>query len=297
MERGLRAPLTGRDGTRGTRILLAAAAFLAVSFPPSARASDFWDEVRTPGLRAYRVLVEKAERDLDAGRYAEALEKAESAVDRMSDRPPAHVVRGLALGGLKRYGEAVGAFEQALLLDRAALDDVDHGAAAVRIATRAAAYPLAALILSRLLGRMPDSPLRNALYAVQGDVLQLLGQEQLSAAVLAYRLALHNGQSGENVTLLLGLALALHREGKPEQAAELATRASAPVAVEHSLRSLALPRSERDARMAVWLESRGDFEGAGRAWSTAATEGPWAGHARQALKRLGAMEKKEGGSR
>ncbi len=282
----MRTPHTIGTGSPGQPIGVAAAVVVALGLSLPARASDFWDEVRTPGLRHYRVLVEQSQSALRTGRHQEALQKADRAVARMSGRAPAHVLRALALGAMKRYGDALEPLERALELDDRALDDVEQGEAAVRIAMRTAAYELAERILSRLTGTMASGGRRGSLYALQGDLLQLLGPERLSAAILAYRLALREGDRPERPALLLGLALALHREGKPEQAMELGPQAGDRAAAERALRSLPLPPGERAARLAVMLESLGDRDGARQRWSIAAQAGTWREHARRSLASL-----------
>ena len=284
----MRTPHTVGKRIEGRGVGLAAAVVAVLGLSSAVKASDFWDEVRAPGLRDYRALVERSRSALRAREYREALQQADRAVERMSDRAPAHLLRALALGSLRRHHEAVEALERALQLDGSALRDFEQGMAAVRIAARAAAYQLASRILSRLPGQMPESQGRGSVYALQGDVLQLLGPERLSAAVLAYRMALREVAPGDRPAVRLGLALALHREGKPGQARELGLQAGEHAAVERALRSLPLPAGERAARLAVMLESRGDRLGAQKCWSMAAKAGvgPWTEHARRSLASL-----------
>jgi hypothetical protein len=85
---------------------------------------------------------------------------------------------------------------------------------------------------------------------------------------------------------LLGLALAMHRQGEPQAAAAIARRVRDPALIEHGLLESMQPRAERSARAALWRQSIDDPGAAKAAWQAAALDpGPWQEHAREALSR------------
>lgn len=264
---------------------LALLALLLLAAPTSARAdSDFWDEVRRPGTRAYREEVTRARRALRARRFNRAAQLAQSAAERLPDRPEALVVLGLAQGELGDTDRGADALRRAIDLDPAALDDPLVGGAGADLLARAGHHERAAVLLGRLLGRMSEGPNRQNLYVLYGDVLSVLGPERLSDAERAYREALR--AVAHDPRAAIGLALVLHRQGGDEgewrQLAELvATRGR----VDELLNSLPVPDPERSARRAVALLAIGDRAGARSAWDHA-REGVWEDHARRASEAL-----------
>jgi tetratricopeptide (TPR) repeat protein len=267
-------------------ILLAPALALATCCPAApARASDFWDAVRTPGLGAHRRALDGSREALRSGHHEKSLELAERAIEILPDRAGGHVLRGRALGRLSRLPDAMAAFERALQLDPAALDDVNDGADAAYLTSRFARYRLSARILERVLGRMEESSSRNKLFALYGDLLQAMGPGRLRAAMVAYRSSLR-GSGEDNDRARLGLALALHRQGRVEEAIGRATLLLMASRVDRLIRSLSLPPAERAARAALVREAMSDREAA-RYWEAAADgEGPWQDHAREAARRV-----------
>jgi tetratricopeptide (TPR) repeat protein len=260
--------------------LLCSAALLLAR---SAAASDFWDEVRSPGLGAHRAHLAKAIDALARNRPDAALAAAEAASTRRPERAEGHVLRGRALGALARHDEAVAAFEQALALQPHALDADADGIAAAQSAQRVGRADLALRVATRVLSRTRDARTRGLTLLILADALQGQGPHELRRATAAYREALvHSAQENQ---ALLGLAIALHRAGESEQALALAQRASARPDAS------ALPAPEHAARMALWLLAIGDRSAAEQAWAQAA-EGkhPWIEHARQALARMRAGE-------
>jgi tetratricopeptide (TPR) repeat protein len=256
---------------------------LVLAMPGLAGASDFWDEVRTPGLRAFRHQVEDARTALRARRFDAALAAAEQAVGLLPDRPDGHVLRGRALGELGQPQEAIAAFERGLSLADTALDDGEDGAHAAGIAAAAGAWELAARVLSRVLGRMSMTGIRRELYVLYGDVLLTLGPDRVRDAVLAYREALRAGP--QDVRASLGLALALRRAGEPVEAQELARAATGHGRVDSLVAALPVPDSERAARRAVALDAIGDAAGARAAWIEARSGDLWRAHAESELAR------------
>lgn len=257
---------------------------LAVLIPAQgAAASDFWDEVRTPGLREYRREIVEARAALRAGSFDQALAHAELALARLGQRPEAHAARGRALGGLRRDREACTALSRALEIDESSLDDLEDGAHASVIAATAGSYELAARILSRVLGRLRAPQPRHELYALYGDVLLSLGPERLQEAILAYREAVRVQGPGAT-RVMIGLALALRRSGERLEAADLAREVAGQGRIDATLTGLPVPESERAARRAIVLAAIGDQEGARQAWTEASTGAAWANHARAELQ-------------
>ena len=248
----------------------------------TAHASDFWDEVRAPGLRAYRTALREAEDALARGRASDALEHARQALGRLDARPEAHRMAGRALSDMRRHDQAVEAFERALALDPAALDPPAAATAAATSAIATGALPLEERILRRALGHLSDEP-RGALLVWHGDVLQALGAEHLLGAMLSYREALRS-EDADHPRALLGLALALHRDGEVDQAEALARQIAEADALERAMARVSpLPLVERVARRALRLDAIGDHAGALAAWRTVAKHaGPWRAHAERA---------------
>jgi tetratricopeptide (TPR) repeat protein len=251
-----------------------------------AHASEFWDEVKTPGLREWRQHVADARAALSAGRFDDALHEADQAVARLPERAEGQVVRARALGELSQMEAAVAGFERALELDPSSLDRVEDGAHAAQIVAGAGSYVLAARILPRVLGRMNDNAHRGDLYALHGDVSMSLGPDRLRDAVLAYREAAR-GSGRNNRRVSLGLALALARQGEWFEAHDLARDAAAGGALDGVLAALPIPEPERAARRALVLEATGDRSSADAAWREAATDSPWQAFAQSRIGVVG----------
>ncbi|MAQ15095.1 MAG: hypothetical protein CMN30_09925 [Sandaracinus sp.] len=261
--------------------LAAALAFGTLAAP--AAASDFWDEVREPGSRAYAEEVRQARRALRSRERTRAAQLARSAIERLPERPEARVVLGLALGP---EDPATGAEElaRALSTDPGALDDESDGADAADVLARGGRYELAADLMGRLLGRMRAGAARQNLYVLYGDVLGLRGPEHLDDAERAYREALRAVPHEPRASI--GLALVLHRRGDDtDEWRRLAERVAARGRVESLLASLPLPDAERAARRALVLTAIGDRSGARSAWDLA-REGAWTDHATRSSEAL-----------
>jgi len=255
-------------------------AFALLALPPvsaPAAASDFWDEVRTPGLREWKRNVREARAAAAAGNWDAALAESEAAIARIEDRAEAHVLRGRALGELGRLDVAITAFSRALELDETTLDSAEDGVHAARIAASARAPELAVRILPRVLGNMRPSSERADLYALYGDVLSALGPEYLRRAIVAYREATRHGGRG-GVQAALALALALRRAGEELEASDLARDVAARGRVDALVGGVAVPEPERAARRAVVLDAIGDRAGAREAWEEALASEVWRVH-------------------
>lgn len=250
-----------------------------------ARASDFWDEVKNPGLRSYRRQVAEGRAAAAAGRFEDALADAEGAIGRMADRPDAWILKGRALGELGRLEGATEAFERALTLDPDSLARDDDGRHAAQLLAAGGRHDLAAQILPRILGRMTASSTRVELYALYGDVLATLGPERLREAIAAYREAVRHG-GRHDPRAALGLALCLRRAGREDEARDLARGASTRGRIDGVLHALPIPDAERAARRAVALMAIGDREGARQAWREASSGEHYSDHALAELRRM-----------
>ena len=254
--------------------------------PAQALASDFWEEVRIPGLSAYRSLLAQGERALTDNNFDDALDFSRRASTRLPEQPDAHVLRGRVLSAMQRYEDAAEAYSQALARDRAALDAPTVATVAADHAAWAGRFALAVEILVRAVGRSKPGSGRAALYTLLGDMRMCLGPPGLGAATAAYRQALtYPAESRRDKRrALLGLALARHRAGYPQEARELARRAIGGALLEVQGARWPLPRGERSARLAVGFWAIGDEAAAARSFKAVPAGSPWYGHAQAALR-------------
>lgn len=286
---------------RALSLTLLIVALTALALPVErAAAGDFWDEVRTPHVRAVRLRLEHGRDALRAGRGDLALADADAALALAPERAAAHVLRARALVLSAGAGDprGVDAVRAALAADPGALDEPTDAEAAARIAALAGDHRLASRVLARAMSRMEAGQrTRGSLYVLLGDMLLAAGPDAqesaagarpLRDAALAYREGLE--QAGElRVRARLGLALALRRAGELDEARNVAR----DVLVQGGLVESALgadrallPLTEVSARAAIALEALGDLEGARAKWTRAAEGGPWAEQARAEIARL-----------
>ncbi|MEO0323309.1 MAG: hypothetical protein AAF447_10160, partial [Myxococcota bacterium] len=141
---------------RLSRGLALAFGLLVLSPAPDAQAGDFWEEVRTPGLRAWRQAMDEAREALRNRRFAVARARADAAAGVLPDRAEAYAVRGMAAAGEQDYESAAADLRRALALDRTVLDDplAGYGARAAHALARAGAVADAVSVLERTLARM-----------------------------------------------------------------------------------------------------------------------------------------------
>ncbi|MEM9194219.1 MAG: tetratricopeptide repeat protein, partial [Myxococcota bacterium] len=213
--------ITGVRLCIGPALILFTPFVASLMWPSRTAGSDFWDEVRTPGLRAWRLHIEAAESAATAERWADTHAAAEAAIALLPERAGAYAWLGRAHAETSNLEEAVAAYRRALELDPTSLDTYAQGSYAAELCAGASAHELSARILRRLLGRMPDNRARADLYALYGDVLLTLGPDRLREAVLAFREAARQGGRA-NVRVSLGLALALARSGETLESTDLA---------------------------------------------------------------------------
>lgn len=268
-----------------TVLVLAWAAVMTVGAPCPAQASDFWDEVKNPGVRRYNRLVAEGRGAAAVGRFEDALAEADRAIGHIPDRAEAHVLRGRALGELGRLDEAAEAYDRAYAAGPDSLSSTTEGRGAALILARGGHYGLAARILPNVLGRMLPSSARVELYALYGDVLMSLGPDHLREAVGAYREAVRRG-GPHDPRSALGLALALRRTDEVDEARALARGVASRGRLDTILAALPITEAERAARRAIALMAGGDSEGARRAWEEARGAELYRDHAEEELRRL-----------
>jgi tetratricopeptide (TPR) repeat protein len=254
-------------------------ATLLLAWSARVSASDFWDEVRNPGLFAHRAHVQNGWKALQTNRAALALTEAEAAIARCNVCADGHVLYGRALIANSRDRESVPAFERAIALRADALDAISDALAAAASALRMGRPEFSVTVLGRTLALCRDPTARGKALAMLADALLAEGPGELRRAIATYGEAMHDDYARKHA--LLGLALALHREGEVTQALLLASKAA-----ESDASSIPdwLPEPERAARSALWSAAIGDQHAAAEAWSRAAIGGgPWTEHARAAL--------------
>jgi hypothetical protein len=263
---------------------------LSACWPHTAAASDFWDNIRG----AARGEGPAAER-LHAARTALAAHRVEQALEALGVVQPGEpgegqllIVRARAEAMANRHREALESYERAaaVLDTRTLIAEVDALPMA-RFALQSARYLLALRALSGHADATARPLTRAALRVAEGHALQAIGPDRLEQAIAAYRDALR--AVPEHASALLGLALALHRQGARDAALAIAKRVRDPAQLDQSLLENALPASERSARAALWRESIADQSAARASWHEAMqAPGPWREHARATLLKLDA---------
>lgn len=258
---------------------------LGAARPQPATASDFWDSVRGAprgaGPAAQRVLRARAAL---ADNHADlALLALGTVTPGEPDEAELLIVLGRAQAMSGDPSAALVSFERAAtLLGDGVLVPESDALAMTRFALQAGRLPLALRALYGQADSAARPQTRAALRVLEGHILQALGPSNLEQAIAAYREALRTVP--EHASALLGLALALHRQGARDAALAIAKRVRDPAQLEQSLLENALPRGERSARAALWRESIADMSAARDAWHDAMQEpGPWREHARTTL--------------
>ncbi len=257
----------------------------ALAFPSGGRASDFWDEVRTPGLRAHATLMHEVAVAIrrEEGHHALELLTRDPAI--FADHPDTLRMRGLALALTGDSAGALQALQRAQQLDATVLDDVTWGTRAALIAAKSGHLAWASDIVARVVGGLPALPVRRELFSLLGDLLLTQGPTRLPEALVAYREALR-GSTSTDVRSTLGLALALRRNGEPQAARDVMSRITAASRVDVVVNVLPLPESEKAARLAIAYEAVGDVEQALTQWAAAAALPMWQAQANAEANRL-----------
>jgi len=269
-------------------LLLACA--LSASCPHTARASDFWDSVR--GTSRGRPTTAERLRRARTALQANQAQVALAAIGTVHTGEPREaellIVRGRAQALATQTREALASYEHAatLLNERDMIAEPDALAMA-RLSLQAGRYPLALRALAGHADQAERPQARAALRVIEAHAVQAMGPEHLERAIASYREALRAVPN--HASALLGLSLALHRQGAEAAALTIAKRVRDPAQLDRSLLENALPRAERSARTALFRESILDLSAARAAWHEAMQfPGPWREHARMAVQRLDA---------
>ena len=201
------------------------------------------------------------------------------------------VVLARAQAMASQHREALESYERAAsVLDAHALIAEVDALPMARFALQSGRYALALRALSGHADATSRPLTRAALRVAEGHALQAMGPASVEQAIAAYRDALR--AVPEHASALLGLALALHRQGARDAAVAIAKRVRDPSQLDQSLLENALPASERSARAALWRDSIADVSAARAAWHEAMqAPGPWREHARTTLLELDARQR------
>jgi tetratricopeptide (TPR) repeat protein len=243
--------------------------------PGRGQASDFWDEVRTPGLSEYRALLQRAAQALTENRPTGALQLADRAIAGLPERRPAHLLRAQALFALARYGDALRAFEEAIARPGGEPLASDDGVALAVSAVYTGRLDLAREALERALSGTRDADVRRDLLVMTAHVTLASGPAHLRRALQLFREAVRT--AGPDRDTLLGLALATHRDGRPQEAIALARRALSLDARPRPVGPAWLPGTERAGREAMLHLARNEPGPAVRALRESRRAGPWCG--------------------
>jgi len=248
-------------------------------------ASDFWDEVRTPGLAAHTALMLEVTAAVRREEGHHALQLLTGDSPHFAQDPQVLVVRGLAVALTGDTSRAIGLLREALSLDARALDDAGWGSRAALVAAKASEFEFASSVLGRVVGGLPAVPARRELYAMLGDMLLAQGPARLEEALVAYQEAMR-GTTRDDVRSVLGLALALSRNSETAVSHEVASRLVAASRTEVVVNALPVPDSEKAARLAIAREALGNMDAAIEEWGRAAADPLWQAHARIEIARL-----------
>jgi len=265
---------------------------LGTGWPHPAAASDFWDSIRGAprGAGPAAERVRRARAALSDNRSDLALLALGAVQPGEPGEAELLIVLGRAQAMASQHVEALASFERAAtLLDANAIVAEADALGMARVALQASRLQLALRALYGHADGAERPQTRAALRVLEGHILQALGPSSVEQAIVAYREALQ--AVPEHASALLGLALALHRQGSRDAALAIAKRVHDPAQLEQSLLESALPRAERSARAALWRESIADVSAARTAWHEAMQDpGPWREHARATLLALDAAQ-------
>lgn len=264
-------------------IVLLATVASSLTFVPVARASDFWDEVKNPGLRHYRLNLAASQEALRARRFTEARERASLARDLFPERVEAYLLSGIAAGEEELDDELVTNLTRGLDLFEEGTVDSRLLVRAATTAARAHEFEIAVPFLRSVLRTMRPGSHRNHLFCLFADSLMALGPGQLSDAVRAYREAARRPGTFR-AQARIGLSLALRRQGQPDWRTHLEGLTERDL--ERVNTQVLLPEGERAARDALYRESQDDDEGARAGWELAMAVEPWSEFTRAQIEAM-----------
>lgn len=202
----------------------AVAALLASA--PARADSEFWSEVRRPGITTYRRSMGEGRVLREQGRLREALIAFDRAAEALPDEAEGHLWRGNVLFDLGDAAGAVDAWDRARELDPSLAEGVRHSFDMAIALSKAQDFARTIAEYERIvprLGPSDDAELRAGVFANLAEAQMALGRDQLDTAVRNYRRALE-----ELPTYRLGhwgLAVALDRQGSLGESREELRRA------------------------------------------------------------------------
>lgn len=242
-----------------SRLALPIALLLTLLMPSgvSAERSNFWGDVREPARSSpeVRSAIERGARAIGEQQYAIATREALAALSKAPESAEAHVLLGNAQLFSGNAEAAVRTFERAVALKAEVLRDPNVAMRVAHAAIQAGRYPLAIDALQAMIAGLPAIAMRAASFHRLADLLQSEGA--LEEAILAYRNALIEARS-LHPQASIGLALALHRLGRDDEAAPYLTRAAATTDIERIIQEVPGHPSERLARYALIHRARGE---------------------------------------
>ncbi len=274
---------------------------------PSGRGANVWERAKTPELKRYCDLVAGASSKLagSAAMAQAALDTSRQAEHLLPGHAAPQILEGRALAVMGKLDEARTAIQEARSRDAAALDDPAALLAWARVSARTGHADEASEAYRTLLPRASAlTSLDRGAACVEGGILESVvrGKDGIDEATAALREALRETHDDPLGVAVLGLALALDRRGDQDEARVLlAERAHGDPRTLLSQRDakelLSVAPGEENALVAIGLEST-DASAAREAWQKylgAASNGPWATHARAHLASLTAHPASRGG--
>jgi len=276
--------------------LLVILALLAGTRAARAERSEFWAEVRRPGITVFRRSMAEGRVLREQGRVREALEAFDRATRALPDEAEGHLWRGNVLFDLDDAPGAVDAWDRARELDPTIAEGVRHSFDMAIALSKAQEFVRTVSEYERIIPRLgpsDDAEFRAGVFANCAEAQMAQGRDHLDAAVRNYRRSLE-----ELPTYRLGhwgLAVALDRQGSAVEAREELRRA---IEGDPGLTALRrggvffIPPHEVHTYLALGHEQQGRPTLAAEEWRLFLSEGgaggPWRGVADRHLSELGA---------
>jgi tetratricopeptide (TPR) repeat protein len=291
--------LTALSGESSANSLLPAAALASprpaecLPTAPRGGAERLWDRARTPGLAAYCNALARGYARLRRTPEA-ALEAAQVAQRALPNRAAPRVLEARALVALGRHADA---WQRFSAIDARARRELEVPAALHDYAVAASVTGHGAEALRAYRALVPRAGLldeaRRTRALIEASVVTMASGASALDEAIGYlnEARRRNPQPGLEPLVLAALALALDRQGHPQQARGLIAEVTAPEALFSSAKGAAndampvLPALEQSALIAMLLE-RFSPEEAKERWTAVAAGGSWSEHAKKKLVQL-----------